>query len=551
MRTDHPTTQSPRRGETGPAAAFAWEFQRQHQIGLAALTAYLIAFVVIKILVLAPEYVLRVDPPNGLAAFIIVPVTSMMFYLVGVFTFGLTGDLAGRPSIYPAHKLTLPITSRALAGWPMLYGTVTMFVLYLVTALLLRWVNTRAFVVPLVWPGLLAATYLAWTQAFMWMPYGLRGVRVIIAVVFLTAVDAIVFIAIDQEARELTMIALLAPQLPLAYLLAWSAVARARRGDVPDWSIRRPRATHSVAAAPPDAFFATPARAQLWFEWRQHGWTLPAMVGMVVPAMLLLLFIPVSGTARTVFVTLFAVIVMPPFLAAFAAGKLATSVPFTAVRPLTTASLVAAKLTMSILSTLVAWIVVAVAVVVALEASGTSATVIERARAIIEVTGPLRFFVVTGLILGAAVASTWKHLVQSLCIGLSGRPWLIKSSVLLALTALMATGPFLDWLWDRADVQSAIWHGLPWIFAALVLAKAMAASAVAMRLHQRALLSDRAMIGAAVCWLAVVAALYGVQVWLAESPLVPRYYMGALAILPVPLTRVAAAPLALAWSRHQ
>lgn len=532
-----------------PAAALAWEFQRQHQLGLAALATYLIAFVAIKQFILPPEYVLQVDPPNGLAAFIIAPVSAMMFYLVGVFTFGLSGDLASRPSIYPAHKLTLPMTTRALAGWPMLYGTTAMFALWLLTALLLRWVNTRAFVVPLVWPGLLFATYLAWTQAFMWMPYGLRGVRVLLAVISLTAIDAIVFIAIEMEARELTMIALLAPQLPFAYLLAWIAVARARRGEVPDWSLRLRRRTTAVEASTA-ARFRSPSRAQLWFEWRQHGRTLPAMVAMVVPAELLLWFIPNSGS-RTVFVTLFAVIISPPFLAAFAAGKLATSMPFTATRPLSTAALVAAKLTMSILSTLAAWIIVIVAVLVAAEASGKSAMLVERARDIIEVTGTTRFVVVGALILYAAVASTWKHLVQSLCIGLTGQPWLIKSTVLLTLSVFMAVGPLLDLLWDSPELQSAIWHGLPWILAGLVLTKAIAASAIAVRLHQRALLSDGALVGAALCWLAAVVALYGVQAWLAESPLVPRYYMAAWAILPVPLARIAAAPLALAWSRHR
>jgi hypothetical protein len=532
-----------------PATAFAWEFQRQHRVGLVALAAYLIAFVLIKVLVLPPEYVLRVDPPNGLAAFIIVPVCSMMFYFIGVFTFGLSGDLAARPSIYPAHKLTLPVTTRALAGWPMLYGTTTMCALYLITALLLRWVNTRAFVVPLFWPGLLAATYLAWTQAFMWMPYGLRGVRVAIAVIFLTAVDAIVFIAIDREASELTMIALLAPQLPFAYLLARMAVARARRGELPDWTIRIRRRTTTAVAATFGAGFRSASRAQLWFEWRQHGWTLPAMVAMVVPAELLLLFIPNSGS-RTVFVTLFAVIISPPFLAAFAAGKLATPVPFTAIRPLTTAALVAAKLTMSILSTLAAWTIVILAVAAALLASGKSAMLSERMSALIEVTGTTRFAVVAALILYAAVASTWKHLVQSLCVGLTGRPWFIKSTVLLTLSVFIAVGPAIDVLADSHELQSAIWHGLPWILAGLVLTKAIVASAVAVRLHQRAVVSDRALLGAAACWLATVVALYGVQVWLAESSLVPRYYIGAWAILPVPLARIAAAPLALAWSRH-
>ena len=533
-----------------PGAAFAWEFQRQHRIGLVSLAVYLIAFIAIKVLVLPPEYVLRVDPPNGLAAFILVPVSAMMFYLVGVFTFGLSGDLAARASIYPAYKLTLPITTRALAGWPMLYGTVAMFSLWLVTMPLLRWVNTRAFVVPLVWPAVLAAVYLAWTQAFMWMPYGLRGVRVVLATLCLTFIDAVVFIAIENEARELTMIAMLAPQLPFAYLLAWIAVGRARRGDLPDWSVRVRRSTSRSEVSPAGAPFRAPSRAQLWFEWRQHGWTLPAMVAMVVPAELLLLFIPNSGS-RTVFVTLFAVLISPPFLAAFAAGKLATSIPFTATRPLTTAALVAAKLTMSILSTLAAWLIVVAAVIIAAEASGKSVMLLETARGLIDVTGTTRFVAVAALILWAAVASTWKHLVQSLCIGLTGRPWLIKSTVLLTLSVFMAAGPVLDRLYDSHAMQSAIWNGLPWILAALVAVKAIAAIAVAVRLATREVLSDRALMAGALTWLVAVATLYGVLVWVADSPVFPRYLLGAMAILPVPFARIAAAPLALAWSRHR
>ncbi len=44
-------------------------------------------------------------------------------YFLAVFSFGLSGDLAARQSIYPARMFTLPVTSAALAGWPMLYGT--------------------------------------------------------------------------------------------------------------------------------------------------------------------------------------------------------------------------------------------------------------------------------------------------------------------------------------------------------------------------------------------------------------------------------------------
>jgi hypothetical protein len=40
-------------------------------------------------------------------------------------------------------------------------------------------------------------------------------------------------------------------------------------------------------------------------------------------------------------------------------------------------------------------------------------------------------------------------------------------------------------------------------------------------------------------------------VWLTLGPLIPHYFLLLLAILAVPLARVSAAPLALAWNRHR
>jgi hypothetical protein len=67
------------------------------------------------------------------------------------------------------------------------------------------------------------------------MPYGLPGLRVIVTVLCLASLDAVVLLAIHYKLPEARMIAFLAPQLPLAYVTARIAVARARRGDVPDW----------------------------------------------------------------------------------------------------------------------------------------------------------------------------------------------------------------------------------------------------------------------------------------------------------------------------
>ncbi len=467
----------------GAARAIGWEFRRRHRLWLIALGAYVIAFFAIKLLILGPGRPIRMNPPNGLAGFIIAPVSWTFFYFVGVFSYGLSGDLAARESIFPARMFTLPVTTRALAGWPMLYGTAAAASLWIATAILVRWPGGVDVYVPWVWPALLTAAYLAWTQALMWMPYGLPGVRVVIAALWLMVVDVIVLLALNYKARELVMVAICAPQIPVAYLVAWYAVARARRGDVPDWRGLFARFGQIVDVRPRQRKrFLSPARAQAWFEWRRHGRVLPAMVAIVVPVELLLLFIPGNDTAPIVFEILFIALITPPFMAAFAAAALSTSTPFTATRPLTSVALIAAKMKMTIWSTLATWLLVIVLMAGALMLSGRMPVVVERARAGAEVTGPLRGVAVLLFVFAALVASTWKHLVQSLCIGLTGRDWLIKGSVFLALAFLVALGPLADGIIRNRNVQSAIWNGLPWILVALVFLKMIAGSWVAIRL---------------------------------------------------------------------
>ena len=71
------------------------------------------------------------------------------------------------------------------------------------------------------------------------------------------------------------------------------------------------------------------------------------------------------------------------------------------------------------------------------------------------------------------------------------------------------------------------------------------------RLYDSRLLSDRTLVTGAACWCAAVLALYGLLVWFVDSPFVAHYVLMLIAILGIPLTRLSAAPLALAWNRHR
>src|SRR5947207_11047537 len=352
-----------------------------------AVAAYLFVVAMIRFVILEPGEPVLVDSVR-FAALVSVPLTTTFVYLLAVFSFGFTGDLAARHSMYPARMFALPVTNAALFGWPMLYGTAAVTILWLAARLFAVWPS--GIEIPVIWPALLAAALLAWTQALTWMPYGLPGMRLIVAVLCLAALDTVVLLALHFKAGEPRMVAILAPQVPLAYLVARFAVARARRGEVPDWRGMFARPANTAVLTRGRDYFPSPARAQAWFEWRRHGRSLPALVGLLLPFELALLWLAKDAPAF-VFEILFLALITPPFMAACTAWTVSEPTPqvrdsygvppFIATRPLTSAELIAAKLKMAMWSTLAAWLLVLVAMTLALEWSGTWSGGTERAGA--------------------------------------------------------------------------------------------------------------------------------------------------------------------------
>jgi len=111
-----------------PAAAIAWEFGRRHRWGLLAVGAYLFALAIIRLFFVQGQRVEFRDAQTFAFA-VVVPLTATFLYFLALFSFGLSGDLAARQSMYPSRMFTLPVTTGALAGWPMLYGTIAVAIL--------------------------------------------------------------------------------------------------------------------------------------------------------------------------------------------------------------------------------------------------------------------------------------------------------------------------------------------------------------------------------------------------------------------------------------
>jgi hypothetical protein len=255
------------------ARTFAWEFRTRHRWGLRALLAYLVVMASVKLWVVVTGAHVDLDSPRNFALIVVVPMSATFSYLLAMFSYGYAGDLGARASIYPARLFTLPVRTSDLARWPMLYGAI---------AMMLLWGATRLFAIwpadvppPHVWPALLAASLLAWTQAIAWMPYPLPGLRVAAFVIWLWIVDSIVILALALHARESVMVAILAPHVPLAYLAARYALRRARSGDVPDWSGAFANATRPSARRPARSCGSsgsnTDARCRSWSRSSCHS----------------------------------------------------------------------------------------------------------------------------------------------------------------------------------------------------------------------------------------------------------------------------------------
>jgi hypothetical protein len=547
------------RSPRSPALAIAWQFRLRHRLGLLGLAGYLTVLAIAKLMAVELGWRINLDSPESFALVVVVPLTATFTYFLAVFTFGLEGDLAARRSMYPSRLFTLPVTTSALVGWPMLYGSAAMTVLWFATRLFAMWPS--GVDVPWIWPALAAASLLAWTQALTWMSYGLPGLRAIVTVLWLAVIDAVVLLALHFKAPEHVMLAILAPHVPLAYLTARLAVGRARRGEVRDWrglftGLERTADAPSIRRMP----FPSPARAQFWFEWRRFGPSLPALVLILLPFELALLS-AAGNTPLLVLEILLGVLCTPPLMASFVAATVSRSnadasdspgvTPFTATRPSTTAALIAAKLKAAMGSTIAAWLLVVVAIPLGLALSGTAPMVIDRARRIHAVVGTPHAigFVLLGLT--GFILWTWKQLVNGLYVGLSGRDWVVRGSVYLTLSFLAALGPVAQWIAGDRSVQIALWNAIPLLLGALVCGKMLAAAWVIVRLYRSGLLADRTLVTSAACWAVVVLVLYGLLTWLFFTPFLPRYLLGLATILVIPLVRLSAAPLAFAWNRHR
>jgi hypothetical protein len=539
--------------------AFGWMFWRRYRWTYPLALGYLLVAVALSAVLPA-----HLPPWMAPAAFAVLMFPSiylaMMLLGMGCLV-EQTTPLGGRHSCYPADLFILPMRTGALAGWPMAYGTAALCTLWLVAALCIMqpWASLWNVSVPLWWPALLATAALAWLQALLWLPFGWRGLRVVLLLVLVLGLVVVGELSALRGVSEPVLAGLFASLAVPGWTLGYLGVRQGRRGDAPDWEGLFEPWRRLVRRLPHRRRpFASAAWAQTWFEWKCTGKSLPIITGLLLlPVVLPFL---ASGDAIPAEQTVLTALVIPVVIAGMAGAPVSRNrwvkdhfciSASTATLPMSTGAMLGAKLKAAALSTLAAWALVMVAVSLAVILTGNLETVVGWWRVAQQEVSALQ--VVAGLLAAAIllVGCTWKRLVDSLFVGLTGREGLIGCALSMGMVAFFGLVFVGTWISKHPEIHGYFLAFVPWLLG-LWIACRLGVAGLALRAGlRRRVLDRRTAVCCVTAWVCVAATLFGLLVYAVPPERVPAYGLAFAVLFAMPMARLTAAPLALAWNRHR
>jgi hypothetical protein len=528
-----------------PVQALNWQIWSQHRWGLAG--ALLIVAGICAMPQAYPPARLTSDIGNtGMPVMmaILMPFGFVILYLAYAFSHAELGHREGS-SGFPRWMLTLPVRTPWLVFWPMLSVAVTVALTWLAVG----WfaLNQVGLDVPLVWPALGLACTLVWIQAVDWSPLGFLSKALVACVVL-----AGLWTGLLRGETHMATVAALPAILLLGFVAGVAGVSRLRRGG-------RSRGL-MLGRAPAlrwwmgrERRFATAQQAQFWLEWRRNGSLLPVLAGCWVALVAVSLVLSGGRNGATM-------IAVTPYLSLFLApvAGLILGKPdvwsrpvrlptFAAGRPLTCGDMVLAKLRMTALSLLAAWLILALGWAIWL-AWGAHLADVWAALERMPPEAPKRYAMLAAGLVGFFGFNVLL-LAGSFVVSLAGRFWMPLAALFLYLGGL----PNLL----AMDAFKVVKNYLVEVATAALVIKLLLAGWAFWYGHCRGLISSAGIARLAGTWLVTVGfaflAFYLACPAYADGTAYRNYMRDhALGVgLLCPLCRIALAPMALAWNRHR
>lgn len=215
---------------------------------------------------------------------------------------------------------------------------------------------------------------------------------------------------------------------------------------------------------------------------------------------------------------------------------------FLATRPLSCADLVAAKFRAAVFTSILSCGMASVFLVVWLLFAKNRAALLQLCQGV----SPVKISAIAVVGLVGWWAFTWKSLAENFYIGLTGREWVVNvAGITFGGLFLILLGGGL-WLYFYPELLPTVVALTPWLLGVALAAKAGLAAWTLSALQRRRLLPAARLLQCLAAWCAIVAVSSGCAIWLLPRSWAAPWQLIAGCVFVVPLSRLAAAPLALA-----
>jgi hypothetical protein len=540
-----------------PIKALAWEIW-QRGFKLASVVAGIAAIcALVNHVVPDKRFLLR----NFEAVYWLLMVVSL-FLTFGIFHYA-EHNRAKNWHGFPYRLFSLPVPTVILVACPILLGVISVESVY--------WIWAKLIFAPLgrtvsFWPAACLGAGMVCYQAIIWGLAGFRLTRIIVLALtgllladlgMVPLIEEIKIWPEKQLFRWATFILVLFSVV--GAFAAWFSVERQRHGGGRGRARLRKALGRVLDRLPRRGKpFASAAAAQFWFEWRRGGHILP----LCAASLLLLIFLPLSWFTRADHDSALWILgwaVLLPFVLSAVIGKGfvkpdfwsgdLSMPPFLAVRPFASGDLVVAKMKVAAVSVAMTWLLVLGFLSIYLPLWANTTELRELWQTLSLVYGAFAMSIIVVLSLIAAAILTWRLMVGSLWVGLSGSlRMFVGSAVLHVMIAVLL-------VWSVVWMGRLFWthlnqlvHNFRWVGWAIVAA-AVLKLCLASRSWDR-ITPGRTRKYLAAWWLATVCFI--VFVLAVDPPFAAlKHVLILAAFLPVPLARLGLAPSFLAKNRHR
>jgi len=537
-----------------PVQALLWQVVARHRWWFALGGVYLVVAAIVPQVLSPQTLALRVNDisPPAVGQYLAAGCAGVLLHWMLVFVAG--GGELERSALFK-RSLVLPVTSQRLALVPMLAGAAALAAGWCYSVLAVM--RPAGLTVPLAWPAAALALFLAVLQVVSWLPLARPWLRIVLAVPLLClTVAAALLLALSGLGEGLTAGILAAGWLAMLWP-AERAVALARRGDTIDWPGWQRLAERVARLRPRARPFRSPDAAQLWLEWRAHGWLLPVAIAALVVMMGGLFLLADREKIELGWRFLHLLLVMPVLIASTLGANLGKQdfssgyelSPLLAARPISSARWVAAKLWMCAASAAAAWLLVLAATLLLLFRPGFQQSVLQA----IETAGPVRSTALALAAVGGLIVLTWVQMASSLWVSLTGRAWVANGFAFVLVIGILSACTLAVAFVLYPDAKQSLVAALPWLIGLLLAVKALVAAVILRELLARGRIRAADALRLIAVWLAALVASWLIGQRLAAElglAVASGQLLAGLALV-IPFSRLAGAILALDWNRHR